>query len=290
MLPGFRFLFAAIVLSISILVFGLGAAALLRAAHEEFASNPAWHAAPDATFAQQAEATRPVLAMLRVDPLPAPPKASDNIAAIAPAAEQAPAAASTPAAAATAPAEQAAMIPAPVEPDKVAAPKLEETSQPAAAQPETSASETPAPSGAAATNIAADQTKIASVEQGLTEQGLTQLGLPPANEVAPTGSETTPAASTQASALVPPQASSRKIATLGDPATTIGPQTDSATPDRSIIKKRQHARRAAQRRRLALLRARQAQLLALQQQQQQPFDLFGQPQPLAKPAVAARSR
>jgi len=31
MLPGFRFLFAAIVLSISMLIFGLGAAALLRA-------------------------------------------------------------------------------------------------------------------------------------------------------------------------------------------------------------------------------------------------------------------
>ena len=89
MLPGFRFLFAAIVLSISILVFGLGAAALLRAAHEEFASNPAWHAAPDATFALQAEATRPVLAMLRVDALPAPPKASDTVAAIAPPAAQA---------------------------------------------------------------------------------------------------------------------------------------------------------------------------------------------------------
>ena len=42
MLPGIRFLFAAILLSISIVVFGLGAAALLRAAHEDFASNPSW--------------------------------------------------------------------------------------------------------------------------------------------------------------------------------------------------------------------------------------------------------
>ena len=41
MLPGFRFLFAAILLSMSILVFGLGAVALLRAAHEEVASTPA---------------------------------------------------------------------------------------------------------------------------------------------------------------------------------------------------------------------------------------------------------
>ena len=40
MLPGFRFLFAAIVLSMSVLIFGLGAAALLRAAHEQFAHMP----------------------------------------------------------------------------------------------------------------------------------------------------------------------------------------------------------------------------------------------------------
>ena len=47
MLPGFRFLFAAIALSVSILVFGLGAAALLRAAHEEFASYSSWRAATE---------------------------------------------------------------------------------------------------------------------------------------------------------------------------------------------------------------------------------------------------
>jgi hypothetical protein len=68
MLPGFRFLFAAILLSMSILVFGLGAAALLRAAHEEFASIPARRAPPETMFAQQNEATRPVLALLRIDP------------------------------------------------------------------------------------------------------------------------------------------------------------------------------------------------------------------------------
>ena len=44
MLPGFRFLFAATMLSMSLLVFGLGAAALLRAAHEEFTSTR--HGAP----------------------------------------------------------------------------------------------------------------------------------------------------------------------------------------------------------------------------------------------------
>src|SRR5262245_35960654 len=69
MLPDFRFLFAAIILCVSILVFGLGAAALLRAAHEEFASKPSWRGAPEATFTQQID-TRPVLAFVRLEPRP----------------------------------------------------------------------------------------------------------------------------------------------------------------------------------------------------------------------------
>ncbi len=59
MLPGFRFLFAAIVLSLSLLVFGLGAAALLRAAHEEFASTPSWRAPPETVFAQPSQTAPP---------------------------------------------------------------------------------------------------------------------------------------------------------------------------------------------------------------------------------------
>src|SRR5258708_19906495 len=78
MLPSFRFLFAAIMLSTSILVFGLGAAALLRTAHEEYASNPFWHAAPETTFAQQSDGSRPVLAMLRLDPVPVEQRAPDD--------------------------------------------------------------------------------------------------------------------------------------------------------------------------------------------------------------------
>ena len=66
MLPGFRFLFAAIVMCMSVLVFGLGAAALLRAAHEDFASNPSWRAPPEPRFAQQEEASKPALAVLSV--------------------------------------------------------------------------------------------------------------------------------------------------------------------------------------------------------------------------------
>jgi hypothetical protein len=68
MLPGFRFLLAAIVLSSSILVFGLGAAALLRAAHEEFISTPSWRAIPEPLLAQQSEPAKPVLAVLSAEP------------------------------------------------------------------------------------------------------------------------------------------------------------------------------------------------------------------------------
>src|SRR6478609_382516 len=81
MLPGIRFLLAAILLSISILVFGLGAAALLRAAHEDFASNPSWRVTPETRFAQS---EAPTLALLRVDtPAPAA-KPADTPASAAP--------------------------------------------------------------------------------------------------------------------------------------------------------------------------------------------------------------
>jgi hypothetical protein len=75
MLPGFRFLFGAILLCFSIMVFGLGAAALFRAAHEEFVSRPSWRAAPgtmlaqqNEPFAQQSDSSRAVLALLEVEP------------------------------------------------------------------------------------------------------------------------------------------------------------------------------------------------------------------------------
>src|SRR5215831_16650019 len=69
MLPGFRFLFAAIVICMSVLVFGLGATALMRAAHEDFATNTSWRAPPEPRFAEQEEAVKPpVLAILSLQP------------------------------------------------------------------------------------------------------------------------------------------------------------------------------------------------------------------------------
>src|SRR6202048_1342351 len=170
MLPGFRFLLTAIVLSLSMLVFGLGAAALLRAAHEEFASNPSWHAAPETTFAQQGETTRetarPVLALLRLDtPAVETPKIETPSADVPPAS--------------TGPAEQAAISSAPAEPQKVAALKPEGPSPPEAAKPAIPAPEIPAQSEAAPARADApateNQTKIATA----------RATLPPANDGVP---------------------------------------------------------------------------------------------------------
>jgi hypothetical protein len=296
MLPGFRFLFAAIVLSMSILVLGLGAAALLRAAHEEFASNPSWHALPEAMVAQQGKATRPVLAMLRVEPPQAEPKASEDAAAAVPA---------------TAPAvaEPAAIAPPPAEPEQVAALKPEEAAPAGAAKPDTPVAEGPAQSEAAApapadapaaaddakpaTSAAAHDTKIVSAEPAAAEA-------PPTNEAAPATSEpaqsepatlepatSQPAASEQASTPASPQAdvASATIVTLGGSPVTIEtppPATAAAAkPDTSAAEKRRRARRAAQRRRAAAL-ARAERLAP------QPANPFAQP--FIQPATAAPSR
>jgi hypothetical protein len=254
MLPGFRFLFAAIVLSMSVLVFGLGAAALLRAAHEEFASNPSWRAAPETKFAQPGEAATPTLAMLRADPPGAEQKASENV----------PAAAS--------PTEPATIVSVPAEPDKIAALKREDSPPQETAKPEIPVAESqPQSEGAPAV---ADETKIAASAQ-VSSPAQTLVA---ANEAAPAASE-------QASPAISADAdlASTKIAILGGPPVTIEtpppPKAVSAKPDESVIKKRLQARRAAQRRRIAL-RARVAR-----QAPAQPAA-----NPFSQPTITVRSR
>jgi hypothetical protein len=285
MLPGFRFLFAAIVLSMSILVFGLGAAALLRAAHEEVSSNPAWRAAPETVFAQQGETTPPVLAMLHVEPPPAEPKAPDDSPAIA-----APVQSAT---IASAPAEPAASASTPAEPERIAALKPDDAPPPETAKPAMPLAETPAPTDApparADASAAADEARIASSEKTssdkvVSDKALPDKASPPANDAAPAVNEAAPAASEQISAPALPDADAgaTKIATLGSPAiiteATTPAKAAGAKPDRSVIKKRQQARRAAQRRRLAA-RAR------LAQQPAQPAA-----DPFAQPAITVRKR
>ena len=269
MLPGFRFLFAAIVLSLSILVFGLGAAALLRAAHEEFASTPAWRGAPEMVFAQPVE-TRPVLALLRVD-TPVVEKSADN---------------------APSDATPAAITTAPTEPERIAALKPEASPSPETAQPEAVVAERPAQgeatSAPAEPPVAVAETKTAETKTAETKIAMSEDIASPANQTAapmvsePVAPPTSPEATIAAT----------KIATLGGPAVSIetprpvkaeGKKTDSAKTDSTktdstktgsnIIKKRQHARRAAQRRLAA--RARLTAQLPLQQA----GNPFGQPAP-----------
>ena len=232
MLPGFRFLFAATLLTISILVFGLGAAALLRAAHEEFASTPTRRAAPEPRFAQPIDAPTPVLAMLRVEPAAVEQKASEAVPA---------------------PAEPPTVISSPAEPDRIAALKPEDTTPPQTAKPELPASETPVQSTAspapADTPAPADETRIAALEQVPADAAAMPA---PEPMIAPAAAETDIAAT--------------KIATLGGPPVAIEaePKATSAETDRSVIRKRNQARRAKERRRLAH-RARLAQQAAPQQ-------------------------
>ena len=266
MLPGFRFLFAAIVLSMSILIFGLGAAALLRAAHEEFASNPSWRAAPEVKFAQPAEATGPVLAMLRVDT-----SASEKVQDDAPAT--------------TAPAEQAAVPSAPAEPERIAALKPEEASPTEIAKADTTKTEVvkaetakaeipvaesplaseaaPAPAEISAPG---DETRVAAIATGEVPLQENQAGGTPSE---PMVAQVSPGADIAAT----------KIATLGGPPVSIAtPPTKlrDAKPDQSALKNRQQARRAAQRRRVAA-RARVATQVPVQ-----PVGLFSQPTPAVR--------
>lgn len=281
MLPGFRFLFAAIMLSMSLLVFGLGAAALLRAAHESFASNSSWRAAPEATFAQRVEPTLPMLATLRVDP-PAMEKAPQQALPAAPSAD-------------TSPATSAPATPAPATSGQVAA------MRPADAAPEKTTTSDSAPSAmlpaenlfpattppAAETAAAGDQTAIATIA---TPSASSAASEPATAALEPTSAPQAAPATDQGNVATTSSATT-KIATLGGPPVDItetiikdappprdkAAKPDQAKGDQSTIKQRVQARRIVHRRRLSA-RAR----LALQAQQQQ-ANPFLQP----APAIAA---
>lgn len=250
MLPGFRFLFAAIVFSMSILIFGLGAAALLRAAHEEFANLPSRRSTPEPMFARRTDETPPTLALLRIDlpeakppetaPVPAPEAVADT-----PAQAQAPDAAAT-------------------EPEKLVALKpAEAASGPApveAAKPDV-ATEAVAP--ATETSAGPEELKVAAITP-TPEPAAAALPPAPASDIS--SFEDNPAVS--------------RIATLGGPAVIVDEKaaavasgvtiavTPEAKADRSAIRKRA-AERARERRQAAVRRARVAREATLAQQQLQ---------------------
>jgi hypothetical protein len=260
MLPGFRFLLATIVLSMSILVFGLGAAALLRAAHEEFAGMPSRRTLPEPVFAQRTE-TQATLALLRVEPVAE--KAPENAPPASAPLEEAP---------------EAVPVP-PVVIEKLAALSTDDSAPSETANVEVPAAE-PAPSTEVApiqakTPASIDETNIASVEQA------SQAAVA---EIAPAALQPV---------IVPPAPESMgaatRIATLGRPTVTADEpapaKASRVKPDQSEIRKQ----RAKEERRRQARRARLAQQAAaaqqLQQQQQQPAFPFS-----PQPAITTRKR
>jgi hypothetical protein len=270
MLPGFRFLFAATALTMSIVVFGLGAVALLRAAHEEFASIPSWRATPETMFAAPNEASPPVLAMLRIEPPATEQKSPDNFPAT------------------LTPAEPTATVSTAVEPETTTAPRSDDLSAPV---PETAKSENPV-----AESPTRDEAAPAQAEAPVPASDI-RLAANEAVSSAP--SEVVPSAAEPMSAPIAPQmaatkpefastkSASTKIATLGAPPVAIEalppPKAAPAKPDKDAIKKRLQAQQALARRRAAL-RAR----LVQQQAPQQTADPFAQP--AAQPVATARRR
>jgi hypothetical protein len=244
MLPGFRFLFAAIMLSMSLLIFGLGAAALLRAAHESFASNSSWRAAPEATFAQHPEPAMPVLAALRVEPV----------------AEKA--------------VEPAKVVAAPVEPmpspaesagrDQAVSSSFSETTAIGAIAPDIApaqmaTAENPlAPEvGPTAEAAASDKATMAAVAASAVSSDSSRLAMPePEPAVLPPTKATTSEANV----------ASTKIATLGGPPVEIAADIPvHAKDDQKAVQKRAETRRTAHRRRLVSRAWLAAQQLQLQQ-------------------------
>lgn len=298
MLPGFRFLFAAIMLSMSLLVFGLGAAALLRAAHESFASNSSWRAAPEVAFAQQTEPTMPMLAALRVDSVAE--KAPEPAKVVATPAEPVPAlaeSATSPQAAALSPAEtpaidapkpdaapaQTPVVETPPAPEVAPAPKMAATTVETKTAAATDETRTAAPADEKTAASVASTTSSGNGEPAMPQP--TPAIAAPADPAAAASTTTTAStaaevSTTTAASAAAPEASSAatKIATLGGPPVDIvtdapvkekTAKPEHAKDDQSAIKKR----RILHRRRLAA----RARLLAAQQLQLQQANPFAQP-------------
>ena len=263
MLPGFRFLFAAILLSASILVFGLGAAALLRASHEQYVSNPAWRNGPqEQVFAQAPEPAQPVLAVLRAEPETATdptPSLRDQVPTIAlPMSE---------------PEQVVALTTETDGQPQVAAPPADVPAEPANVEAETKAETTTDAAVPASSNTLTPADASASI----AEAKPVSIALT---------SKPTPAVPSGASASSRFDMASAKFAALNDPATTAwkdppakakaDSKADSGSPESKATKPRAH--RVKKRRRIVRRPPPPVQQL----------DPFGQPQPTLAATTRAR--
>lgn len=264
MLPGFRFLFIATVMSVSVMVFGLGAAALLRATHESFATFPQ-RRPPEQVFVKT-DTSMPVIAMLRVEPEP-------QTAAIA-----APVM-SPPAISRDEPPAVASQT------ENVAAPPVQ-TAEPIIAAPDANANasplikDEPAARGlVAALNIPEPAPAAAPQPDTVrtTETPPTEAAAPPAAVSASEAAPPLQPASDQIAAT-----ESVKVTALSDGGDAVARIADARKKaeaakararDLEAAKRARAAKIAAQRRRIAVIRAREARQ-KLQQEQEQPFAPF----------------
>ncbi|MBR0960186.1 hypothetical protein [Bradyrhizobium japonicum] len=259
MLPGFRFLFAAILLSTSILVFGLGAAALLRATHQQYVSTPSWRNGPqEQVFVQVPEPAQPVLAVLRAEPeLPAEttPSLRDQVPTIG--------------------------LPA-SEPEQVAALATDTDVQPQVAAP---LADVPAvePAKPEATMEAA----VPASTDTLTPADTT-AAIPEAKPAA-TASEPAPVDPSAALAASALDVASARLAALNEPATTTvkdapakakaeSNKSDSSASDSKATKRKAKAKKSH----------RVVRRPLPPQQLQQQLDPFGQPQTFATTTTRTR--
>lgn len=216
MLPGLRFLCAAVVLSMSLLVFGFGATALFRSARQDVASLPVLRAPPETVFAQPEP--QPRLAMLQVEPPAADSDAAVTSSPAAPPTDQVPSA-----------------LPALTETDRTATPEklsaLSPTPEAAAAAeapqpqvllqvlPEAAKPDAPAPIEVAKLEIvpAAAPAIVAPAPPPPAAEPPALVATEPVTPVA-----AAPAPAIQPSPTEPNQVSTT-VATLGGPAVTIAP-------------------------------------------------------------------
>jgi hypothetical protein len=265
MLPGFRFLFAAIVLSMAMLIFGLGAAALLRAAHREFVSIPSWPVPPQTLFAGRQPA--PALAMLRVDAPAAAEEKATNLTTSADPQISAPTS------------EQGALTSSLSEQEELAA-----APDGIAAQMDTgSAAENPSP-------LDAPKLDTSSGEIPALAEELAPADAPsPAAEVKLVASaEMIPTAPKESAAAAPDQAAvplddgariaETRITTLGGPAVRIETKTASKMAPALAKKSAPASRKKSAQASRTVKRHKVAQRLRPQPQSpQQPPNLFGTP-------------
>ena len=324
MLPGFRFLVAAIVFSFSVIVFGLGAAALFRAAHEQFASSSSWRATPETsftTFLPQVEPPRPMIAMLRVEPaVPLPvsasPAAADMPTELSP--TDAPAAAAALPPALPAPSEQTTRADI-VDTERptaeateaappMAAPEIAETPTPASLQPD-EANMPPAnmPAADIASADAAPATTGIAVAQPDSSPAITAVQT---TIQAPIGTDTVavatapPATPAVMDPAARPDPIASKLAALGEQPTasqrSASLKTASLQLRRSLARKRLAKERLARERIAEARRARRHRQMAQQAhaarnaaaalQQQQYANPFAQPQGFGQSAFGQQTR